>query len=233
MTKTARQLVLELSHRPALGRDDFLVTPSNAAAVAMIDQWPAWPAPAVLLAGPTGSGKSHLVEVWRQRSGATRIEADYLRGDDVPDLIAGGAVVVENAPGEALDETALFHLLNHGRDEGATLLLTAAHHPGLWRVKLPDLLSRLNALPVAELGPPDDALLRGLLVKLFADRQLAIDEPVISYLIARMPRSAGAARALVAEIDRQALENKIEISRSFVAKVLGGLNAPDLFADEG
>lgn len=231
MSWPARQLVLDLPHRAALGRDDFLVTPSNSAAVAMIDQWPDWPAPAALLVGPPGSGKSHLVEVWRQRSGATRIEADYLREADVPELAAGGAVVIENAPGPALNETALFHLLNHCRELSTSLLLTSENHPAQWGVTLPDLFSRLLALPVAALGPPDDALLRGILVKHFADRQLAVDEQVISYLLTRMHRSAAAARALVAAIDRQALEAKAEITRAFVAKVLTGLNAPHLFGD--
>jgi chromosomal replication initiation ATPase DnaA len=232
MTRLARQLVLELPHRPALGRDDFLVTPSNAAAVAMIDQWPGWPSHAVVLTGPPGSGKSHLAEVWRQRSGAARIDAGELREADVPALLAAGSLAVEDVPGRKLDEKALFHLLNYALQQGGKLLLTATAHPAQWHVGLPDLLSRLRALPVAELGPPDDALLRGVLVKLFTDRQLAVEEQLISYLMVRMPRSLEAARALVAEADRRALEEKAELTRSFVARVLGGLDAPGLFPEE-
>ena len=232
MSSKARQLVLALPHRPALGRDDFLVTGSNAAAVAMIDQWPDWPAPAVLLVGPAGSGKSHLVEVWRQKSGAGRIAASELREADVPALLASGRLAVEDAPGAGLDEKALFHLLNYARQQAAQLLITSNAQPSQWQVKLPDLLSRIRALPVTELGAPDDSLLRGVLVKLFADRQLAIDETIISYLLVRMPRSLEAARTLVAEIDRRALEEKAAVTRNFAARVLATLHAPGLFNED-
>ena len=228
-----KQLVLELPQRTAVGRDDFLVTSSNAAAVAMIDQWPGWPSPAIVLLGPPGSGKSHLVEVWRQRSGAARIGIAGLREDAVPGLLSSGALAVEDAPGEGLDETALFHLLNYARQQESSLLITASQHPGQWRVSLPDLRSRLRALPVAELGAPDDSLLRGVLVKLFADRQIAVEESIISYLVVRMPRSLDAARVVVAEIDRKALEDKAEVSRPFVARILADLTAPGLFAEDG
>lgn len=227
-----RQLVLALPHRVALGRDDFLVSPANAVAVAMVDQWPDWPSQAVLLVGPPGSGKSHLVEVWRQASGAVRIPASDLRTDRVPEFLASGNLAIEDAPGQALDERALFHLLNLAKQQGARVLITARSHPGQWGVGLPDLQSRLRAIPVAELGPADDALLRGVLVKLFADRQLAVEEPVISYLLVRMPRSLDAARNLVAEIDRRALEEKAQISRVFVARVLSDLSEPGLFPEE-
>ncbi|MFT3986895.1 HdaA/DnaA family protein [Aestuariivirga sp.] len=226
----SRQLVLELPHRAAFGREDFLVTDSNAAAVAMIDRWPDWPAHGVVLVGPSGSGKSHLVEVWRARSQATRIAASELTLAMVPEIVASGAVAIEDAPSE-LDEAALFHLLNAARAEGAQVLITSEALPLGWSLRIPDLLSRLKALPVAQLGAPDDALLRGVLVKLFADRQLAVEEAVISYLLLRMPRQLAAANAIVSEIDRKALEEKAGVTRPFVSRVLQGFTEPG-FSDE-
>jgi chromosomal replication initiation ATPase DnaA len=229
---SARQLALALPHRTALAREDFLVSPSNEAAVALIDRWPDWPSHAVLLVGPRGSGKSHLVEVWRQMSGASRIAADCLRHIDVPNLLEAGSLALEDAPGGSLDETTLFHLMNLAREQGARLLITAAGHPASWGLALPDLVSRLRAAPVVELGPPDDVLLRGVLVKLFTDRQLAVDEPLVSFLLTRMPRSLDAARLLVAEIDRRALEERAEVTRPFAARVLATFTAPGLFREE-
>ncbi len=229
---SARQLVLDLPHRVALGREDFLVGPSNEAAVALIDRWPHWPGNTVIITGPPGSGKSHLVEVWRQASGARRANTAALTREAVPDLIATGNLALEDLPGQALDETALFHLLNLTRQSGAKLLLTATLHPAHWPVQLPDLASRLRALPVVTLGVPDDSLLRGVLAKLFVDRQLAVDDSVLSYLLARMPRSLEAARRITAEIDARALTERSEINRAFVARVLGGFHAPDLFGDD-
>jgi chromosomal replication initiation ATPase DnaA len=230
MKGRGRQLVLDLPHRQALGRDDFLVTKSNAAAVALIDQWPDWPAHAALLIGPPGSGKSHLVEVWRQRSNASRVRAADVNVEAAPELLMSGAVAIEDAA-SPLDERGLFHLLNLARQQNSSLLLTARTWPEHWKIALPDLLSRLRAIPVLEILPPDDALLRGVLVKLFFDRQIAADEATISFMLTRMPRSLGAARLLVAEIDRRALEERAEVTRPFVAKVLAGFSAQELFGD--
>ena len=220
----ARQLVLDLALRPALGRDDFLVTGSNRAAVAMIDRYPDWPSYGVVLVGAPGSGKSHLLAVWRQAAGARLADAADI-GREPPDrLLAGGALAIDAAPGGALDERALFHLLNLARQTGAHVLLASEMDPAQWPVALPDLASRLKALAVARLEPPDDGLLRGVMVKLFADRQLTVDESVISYLMLRMPRSLEAVRALVAGIDRLALTEKVPVSRGLAARVLQDLS---------
>lgn len=228
----SRQLVLDLPQRVALGREDFLVGSCNAAAVSLVDRWPDWPHHAVVLVGPAGSGKSHLVEVWRQASKAARAEAAALAPDAVPGLLQTGALALEDAAAGALDETALFHLLNLARQNSTTVLITSRLPPAAWPVQLPDLASRLRALPVVELGAPDDEVLRGVLAKLFTDRQLAVDDAVLSYLLVRMPRSFAAARQLVAEIDARALAEKAEVTRNFVANVLATRNAPPLFDED-
>lgn len=229
----ARQLVLDLPLRPASGRDDFLVTASNAAAVAMIDRYPDWPSYGVVLTGAPGSGKSHLLAVWRQTAGARQVDAGDI-GHEPPDrLLEGGALAIDDAPGAALDERALFHLLNLARQTGAHVLLASQADPAHWPVALPDLASRLKALAVARLEPPDDGLLRGVMVKLFADRQLAVEESVVSYLMLRMPRSLEAVRDLVAGIDRLALIEKAPVSRGLAARVLEELAEPGLFPGEG
>ena len=229
----SRQLVLDLPLRTALGRDDFLVTPSNEAAVAMIDRFPDWPHYGVVLVGGSGSGKSHLLEVWRQASGARLIAAAELVSEAPDRLLEQGALAIDGAPGPDLDERALFHLLNLARQTGAHVLIASEVDPAHWPVTLPDLASRLRALPVARLDPPDDALLRGVLVKQFADRQLAVEEPVISYLILRMPRSLAAARAVVMELDALALAGQSAVTRALAARVLQQMTEPGLFPDEG
>jgi chromosomal replication initiation ATPase DnaA len=231
MTGRGRQLVLDLPHRQALGRDDFLVTESNAAAVALVDSWPSWPSHAALLVGSTGSGKSHLLEVWRQRSNATKVSAGDVRVETAPEHLATNALAVEDAAA-GLDERGMFHLLNLATQQGSSILLTAQTRPESWGIAIPDLLSRLRAIPVIEILPPDDALLRGVLVKQFFDRQIAAEESAISFMLTRMPRSLGAARMLVAEIDRRAMEERAEVTRPFVARVLGDFSAPELFGEQ-
>ena len=219
---TPRQLTLELPLAPGLGREDFLVTPANESAFEVISGWPATPhdPPALALVGPPGSGKTHLAEIWRLEHDALRATPAELEVEAVPTLLSRGALVLEDMPGRHLDETALFHLLNMARQEGANVLLTTTTSPATWPVALPDLRSRLAALPFVEIGPPDDELLRAVLVKLFADRQLLVGDEVVSYLLLRMERSLTAAQELVAALDKAALSERRRITRPLAARVL-------------
>lgn len=216
-----RQLAFELGFRPAFGREDFLIAPSNEAAVAFVDSWPRWPGPAAVLSGPSGSGKSHLAEVWRAASGAKEVSAEALRETELPALLAAGALIVDDlGPMGDATERALFHLLNLAKEEGASLLITSREAPGRLAVRLPDLASRLRALPHVELGPPDDALLAAVLVKLFDDRQIRANEALIAYLASRIERSIAVARDVVAALDRASLSGKRPITVPLAAEVL-------------
>jgi chromosomal replication initiation ATPase DnaA len=211
------QLVLPLETRSASGRADFIVAPGNSQAVAFIDSWPHWPAPAAALYGPPASGKSHLAAVWAAKSGAAILEASALDGA-IPD----GPLVVENV-GPGVAETALFALL----ERGAPLLLTAQLPPAAWPVALPDLKSRANALLAFALWAPDDALLMGLAVKLFADRQVQVPESVVTHMIGALERSPAAIRDLVARADAAALAHKRPITLSLIKDLLADPGSSD------
>ena len=217
-----RQLPLALGFSERFGREDFLPGPSNAAALALIERWPDWPAQAVALVGPEGSGKSHLAAIWARSAGARSIASQAIDAASLPIALATGALVIEDLRPDACEEAALFHLLNLAREQGDYLLITARTPPSGWSVRLRDLASRLRALPVVTLAPPDDALLRAVLVKLFADRQLKVDEDLIAYLPTRIERSFAGARAVVAELDREALRQKREVNRKLAAELLRG-----------
>ncbi|MEO5375071.1 MAG: DnaA/Hda family protein [Alphaproteobacteria bacterium] len=215
----ARQLPLDLGHRPALGREDFLVAPGNAEAVAWLDRWPDWPAGRLCLHGPSGCGKSHLVQAFTARSGAEVVAAGSLSHDDPPRLARAAAIVVEDAD-QGVDETALMHLYNLVAEQGRTLLLTGRQPPGRWDVVLPDLRSRLATVTAVAITAPDDAVMAAVMVKLFADRQLAVGPEVVAYLTARMERSFAAARTVVATIDALALARRRPVTVPLVAEAL-------------
>jgi chromosomal replication initiation ATPase DnaA len=220
MSAGPTQLTLDLPHRPALGAGDFLISRSNRAAADMIDLWPHWPQASVAVVAPPHAGKTHLANVWRLKSGAARLEAPSLREADVAAVAALRAVLVEDLHAGIADERALFHLLNRVREDKLTLLLTSRILPGELQADLPDLRSRLRALPVVAIDPPDEALLKAVLVKHFADRQLAVEPNLIAYIAVRMERSMEAAANVVAAIDRAAMASHRKVTRALAAEVL-------------
>jgi len=222
-----KQLTFELAlPPPTFAREDFVVSAGNREALAWIDRWPDWPAPALALSGPPGSGKTHLARIWANRAKAAVLDAADLEGKRVPDLTAlaeaHAAILVDHA--DRTSERALFHLYNLLRERRGHLLLVAELPPAHWRIKLPDLASRLRAAPAIAVAPPDDELLGSIILKQLADRQLHAGAGVVQYLVARMERSAEAARRVVAALDQRALSERREIDRRLAADVLAELS---------
>lgn len=214
----AQQIPLDLPFRPALGRGDFYVSAPNEAAVAWVDRWPRWPAPALILQGPPASGKTHLAAVWTAR---TRARALKPHGHDhglilEPVLVDG----LDPWVGDREAEVALFHLHNAAAEAGQSLLITMRMTPAEADFALPDLASRLRAAPVAAIAPPDDALLAAVLCKLFADRQIGIGQEAVAYLLPRMERSFAAAREIVARADALALAKGGGVTVPLLRRVL-------------
>ena len=226
----AEQLSFELPLRPAFGRADFMISPGNSVAVSMLERWPDWPNARHALVVPKGAGKTHLAHVWAALSGAQVVPARALEEAEVPRLVQA-PLVVEDVPdirGDHARQTTLFHLVNLSAAEANPLLLTGVEQPGRWTLDLPDLASRMAALPVAVLGPPDDALLQAVLAKLFADRQLRPHADVIPYLASHMDRSFEAAGQIVAALDTAALRQRRQITRPLAREVLAArIPAPE------
>lgn len=221
------QLTLELTlPPPTYAREDFVVAGGNREALAWVDRWPDWPAPALALSGPTGCGKTHLARIWAARAGASVVDGTDLEGKSVADLsdmaAASPAIVVEGA--DRAPERALFHLYNLLRERRGSLLLTSVLPPAHWSIALPDLASRLRAAPAVALAPPDDELLGSIILKQLGDRQLHAGAGVVQYLVSHMERSAEAARRVVAALDRRGLIEQREIDRRLAADVLGELS---------
>jgi chromosomal replication initiation ATPase DnaA len=213
------QYTFDFPHRPAFGAEDFLVAASNAEAIAWLDRWPDWPSPSLIVYGPPGCGKTHLAHVWRGRSGARAIAPDALTIENVPELIGSASpVVVDDADTAA--ERPLLHLVNLMAERGDHLLLTAREPPLRWPAALPDLRSRLLAMQAAAVQSPDDALIGGVLQKLFADRQILVSDEVALFLLSHMERSFAAARRIVAALDRTALAARRAITLPLAREVL-------------
>ncbi|MEM8825027.1 MAG: chromosomal replication initiator DnaA [Pseudomonadota bacterium] len=212
------QMVMDMPRRQAQGREDFMVSSSNATAMALLEGWPDWPDRRLALAGPEGSGKSHMAAIWAAEVGARVLPARALRAEAAGGL-AEAPLVIEDAD-RGVDEAALFHLMNACAGAGQGLLLTGRAVPSDWDVALPDLASRLSAVTPAVLEDPDDALLSVVLLKLFADRQLRVKPALIGWLLPRMERSHAAAAALVARLDAAALERGVDVNVALARTVM-------------
>jgi len=195
-------------------------SPTNAGAVRALDAWPDWPGHVLALIGPEGSGKSHLASIWADHAGARFLAARALDDERLPAALATGALVVEDLKENGFDERALFHLINLAREDDAFVLITARVPPSAFEIELRDLRSRLRAVPVVTLAPPDDLLFRALIVKFCADRQMAVDESLVGYLASRIERSYAAARRAVELLDSEALRLGRPVTRSLAAELL-------------
>ena len=218
------QLPLDFEHAPSTSREDLIVSDPLSAAINLVDLWPDWPSPLVIMAGPTGAGKTHLANIWRERSGASLVSVKA-PGEAALAHAASGPVLLEDIDRTGFDETLLFHLINTVREHGTAMMITTRIWPAAWPVHLPDLQSRLRAATIVEIGEPDDELLEQVIEKLFADRQVIVDPKVVAYLVQRMERSLDAAQTIVCRMDQLALARRGKINRILAAEVLAELES--------
>lgn len=229
MNKPA-QLAFDLGYQPALSNDDFLTADCNSDAAAWLAHWPEWPARTLVLYGPTGCGKTHLLTIWRRRADALVITPEALPGIDPPAVIEASRAVAIDDVDRAFrgpESGVLLHLYNLVQESQGWLLLTGRTPPSAWPISPPDLASRLRAAVSVPIREPDESLLAALLVKQFADRQLAVSPEVIRYLSTRLDRSFAAVRQVVAALDYASLAEHREVSRSLAASVLAQRDAAE------
>jgi len=211
------QLIFDLPSHPAFSREDFMISAANKDAMTLLENWQNWPEGRLAVLGPPGAGKTHLVHVWAEMSGAQILKPGELAHAD-----SARAVAIDDADGIAGTgaEETLFHLYNALHGAGQALLITAKTAPASWPIKLPDLASRLQSVPLIAMSAPDDALLAALMVKQFRDRQVEVTVKLIEYLLKRTERTFSGVRHLVERLDRAAIQQKSPISVTLARRVL-------------
>jgi chromosomal replication initiation ATPase DnaA len=216
----SNQFPLNLKHAPSFASEDFLKLPCNEDAVYILQNWPSWTSHAVALIGPKGSGKSHLGHAWSEKSGAIFLTPQT----DITKLGNACNLFVDDADCGLFPEDMLFHVYNWCKETSGSLLFTGQTAPNRWTVTLPDLKSRLATVQVTSIGSPDEDALTMVLAKLFADRQLIIDDTILPYIVSRMERSFDMANKIVSELDRISLAKKRRLTKILAKEVLEKLD---------
>lgn len=216
------QLLLDLPLKPALGRADFLVAPCNAEAVHLIERWPHWPGPGLVVTGEAGSGKTHLAHVWQARSHARVLSLPATLAWDAEEVLTGAAAFALDDCDTVVDEAAFLHLFNLAVERHVPLLLLARRPVGAWPLQRADLVSRLHGLPMVAIAPPDEVLLSAVTVKLFADRQKDVAPDVVAWLLTRIERSFAAVHDAVQRLDAAALAAHAPVTVGLARRVLAG-----------
>lgn len=214
----AAQLVMPFAPAVSYRSEDFLHGGANEIALSLLERWPDWPYAIVLITGPKGSGKTHLAHLFARHAKAGLIDAERVGKQTADQLLAGNHCWVLDGIERVSSESALAQLINHARARGDYLLLTSRDVP---QPKLPDLASRLRAMPSVSLGLPDDALLAGVLAKAFADRQIRVSPDILSYAVSRLERSYAAVQQLAAKLDEASLAHGRKISLNLVRQLVG------------
>lgn len=231
MSQSSSQIPFPFDAKRSFAREDFVPGTTNEAGLALVDGWPQWHTRVCALWGPKGCGKTHLAQIWRVQSDAVEISARALTSETVAGLAPGGACLLDDA--DLVEGGAgLFHLINFVNQTSGWLLMTGQEAPPRWATRVPDLHSRLTAVPGAALESPDEALLARVLLKLFADRQLKLPEALIGYLAPRLRRSFAEAERIVVLIDTLALQQKRNVSVEIGVQALRQLEA-ERSADNG
>ena len=213
--ETLSQLPLDLPVAANIEREDLIVSTANQLAIDLLDHWPDWPSNVVIIAGPVGSGKSHLATIWAKKADEKIVQMNELSDSDGYENL-----VIENANSEKFPEEILFHIFNRAKTSNKSILITSRVFPNAWKLTLPDLVSRLGTAHLVELQEPDDGLLSGIIVKLFADRQIEVTPNIVDYLVNRMERSLEAAGQLVNWMDSEGLARNKKISRTMAKEAL-------------
>ena len=225
------QLPFNFAHHTYMGKDDFVVSPCNAEAFALIERWPQWADFAACIYGGEHCGKTHLANIFAEEAAVKAglrnrlpiIEAKKISLEKLPPLFEYSRGLIVEDLSENIDEEAMFHLFNLYRNQGGFVLFTSHLPPARLPFKLPDLKSRLMMIQSICINHPDDELLAELIVKLFCDRQIAITPEVLNYIVINMQRSFDYAHKLVAEIDHISMAYKRAISIPIVKEAINSL----------
>ncbi len=200
--------------------ETLVVAEANRDAAKLLTQWRTWPGGALALAGPQGSGKTHLAMAWALEVGA-RQASPLASADDVGAIFhaCGGRLVIDDADAER-DEAMLWRVLDLSRVEGGAVLLVGASPPSHWNVSIPDLRSRLSALPVARLGEPDEALMEVVLRRICREQFIQLSDDAARFLVRRLPRTFAAARSWAAALDADLVRGARPVTMAGAKKAL-------------
>jgi DnaA family protein len=217
--------------RPETSFTAFVAGP-NVEAVAALQAWARGDGePFILVCGPRGTGKTHLLQGACQAAVLAGRTAQYLplrHPALAPEALIGlehtGHLALDDVQTIAGDETwegALFTLFNRLRELGGRLLVSADQPAASLPLTLPDLRSRLAWGPGYRLKPLEEPDCEDLLRAAASQRGLRLGPGLLGYLMRHLAREPGTLLAFLEDLDRESLAARQAPSISLARRVLG------------
>ncbi|MDC3075853.1 DnaA/Hda family protein [Paracoccaceae bacterium] len=221
------QLVLGLTFKEALQKEDFFISSSNLEAVSLLDNTDQWGSGVLLLVGPKGSGKTHLSLVWCKENKAKYLKLESVlqemeRGFNHQTVCVEDIDIIADAERQKKSkiEEGIFHLINSVGSRGGKLLISSSKMSNALCIGLKDLESRLQSFSKTNIKEPDDSLVMALLLKYFYDRQIHIKHSNLTYIATRINRTYSSIYNFVNYVDHKSLVLNAKLTRPFIDAAL-------------
>ena len=213
------QLILKFPNKNAYKKEDFYVSPSNQEAYDFINSWPKWVKRIINVFGPSGSGKSHLASILKNKTTCLQINSNELGEKTIVEFKTKEALIIENLD-EHVSEKLLFSIWNIALQDNKYFLITSRKPMNTYKFKLKDLISRINSSIIIGIKLPSDELLSVILAKNFSDKQIKVEKKHIDYIIKRIDRSYEKISQFILTLDKYSLKKGSPFSLKLIKEVL-------------
>ena len=213
------QLIFKFPSYNAYKKEDFYVSPSNQEAFDFVNSWPKWLKRIVNIYGPTGSGKTHLASILKNKTSYLQLDSKDLNEQNFLKFKTKEALVIENFD-DTVSEKKLFSFWNMALQDNKYFLINSIKPINSYNWKLKDLKSRINSCLIIGIKLPSDDLISVIIAKNFSDKQIKVEKKHIDYIIKRIDRSYEKISQFILTLDKYSLKKGSPFGLKLIKEVL-------------
>ncbi len=213
------QLIFNFPFKRSYLSQDFYVSENNIQAYKLIESWPNWSSKFVNIFGPRGCGKTHLINILKNKIDSILFPASEINSNILSKFKVKECLIIDDYKNQ-IDEKLLYTITNMGYQDNKFLIISSLVPLKTLKVKLKDLNSRFTSFVEVGIDLPTDDLLRVILTKNFSEKQIEITKKNIDYIIKNIDRSYERINLFTNSVDSLSLKKAKPISLSLIKKVL-------------